>query len=292
MLAATSIGGNAAASMNLSAIIPGVMVYVVLGGWFLAMGIGSVKARRWARALVLVSSWVCLVFGLTGLVAFLLFMPDMFDKIAESGAFPKGMAVVMKYATMGFIAVFLVLIPGVHVLFYGSKHVWATCQTRDPRLRWTDRCPLPVLALSLMAAFMAVSSLSIGFYGWATPFFGVILSGPAGAAVVLAWSILYGYVAWGTYRLSPRAWWCAVLLVIGSVLSVGLTFSRVSLLDLYEKMSLPPEQMKIMPAISTMLSRSYVMAWIGPWGIGSLAYLIYTRKYFVHPTQSEDKGGE
>ena len=31
----------------------------------------------------------------------------------------------------------------------------ATCLRRDPKARWTDRCPMPVLALSILTAWSA-----------------------------------------------------------------------------------------------------------------------------------------
>jgi len=64
-----------------------------------------------------------------------------------------------------------------------------------------------------MFGVWAVSMLFTLFYGWAIPFFGFILTGPSGAGVMLLVMLLFGYVAWGTYRLSINAWWCAVLLI-------------------------------------------------------------------------------
>ena len=34
-----------------------------LTGWFIVMGLGSLKARRWARALLLVGAWTSVFFG-------------------------------------------------------------------------------------------------------------------------------------------------------------------------------------------------------------------------------------
>jgi len=251
------------------------------------MGIGSIKARRWARALVLVTSWLWLISGTVGLIFVLLLMPDMYDKMGESGQMPPAAAVFMKYVMTGFMAVFYVIIPAALVLFYGSKNVKATCEFRDSRIRWTDKCPLPVLALSLLFGFWAVSMLSLAGYRWAIPFFGTILTGITGAAVVLVVTFLLGYIAWGLYKLRIQAWGCAVLLIILWALSTVITFSRVSMLDFYEKMNFPEQQLEIMKQYD-MLEGSTMALFFGLWVVGLLAYLLYTKKYFPPPATQQN----
>ncbi len=286
MIASTTFKDSSTASMNVSMMIPGVLFYVLLAVWFIWMGVGSIRARRWARALLLVSSWIWLIGGISGLISVLVLMPDMYDQMAKSGQMPQEMARTMKYIMTVFMTVFYVVIPGVLVLFYGSKNVKATCEFKDPHVRWTDECPLPVLAVSLIFGFWAFSMLLMGFYGWAIPFFGFILSGIMGAGVALIAMLLFAYVAWGTSRLRIKAWWCAVLLTIAWALSVAITFSRVSLLDFYEKMNFPEQQLDIMKQYG-MPQGSTMALFTGLWFIGFLGYLLYTRRYFAHPSEQE-----
>ena len=269
--------------------IPGILVYVVAAVWFIWMGIGSVKARRWARALVLVSSWLWLICGIGGLFFIVLLMPDMYDKMGESGQMPPVAARIMTYIMIAFMTVFYVIIPAVLVLFYGSKNVKATCEFRDPQARWTDKCPLPVLALSLLFGFWAVSMPFTVFYGCAIPFFGSILTGLSGAGVVLLVALLAGYIAWGAYRLSINAWWCAVLLITTWALSTAITFSRVNILDFYEKMNFPEQQLETMKQFN--ISQGYMALFFGLWATGLLGYLLYTRRYFVPPAEQALWGG-
>jgi len=150
MITSTALKDSSTTSMNASMMIPGVLFYILLAVWFICMGIGSIRARRWARALLLVSSWIWLIGGISGLISVLVLMPDMYDQMAKSGQMPQEMARTMKYIMTVFMTVFYVVIPGVLVLFYRSKNVKATCEIRDPHVRWTDKCPLPVLAVSLI----------------------------------------------------------------------------------------------------------------------------------------------
>ena len=96
---------------------------------------------------------------------------------------PDAMRVVMTVVALAFGGVIYVIIPGALVLFYRSPHVKATCEARDPVVRWTDACPLPVLAVSLMLGLgaawmpvMIVASRSV------VPCFGCYLSGAPAAA--------------------------------------------------------------------------------------------------------------
>ena len=285
MLVSVLVDDAAAPPLNPITMIPGILVYALLAAWFISMGIGSVKARRWARALILVSSWFWLVCGICGVTFFLLFMPGMYDSMAETDEIPMEIISVIKFVTVVFMTIIYVLIPGALVFFYRSRHVKATCRFRDPQIRWTDKCPLPVLALSMLFAMWSVSLLTMGAYGWAFPFFGTILTGISGAAVVLVLILCLAYLARGTYRLSINAWWCAVLLTIAWGVSTIITFSRISILELYEKMNFPEEQLKgmreFMPHDSTM-NLMFVLSFAA-----FLGYLLYTKRFFKPHTPRE-----
>src|SRR5882757_285048 len=49
--------------VNHATMLPGVAVYVLLAVALIWLGIGSIKARRWARALLLIFSWSWLIMG-------------------------------------------------------------------------------------------------------------------------------------------------------------------------------------------------------------------------------------
>lgn len=281
MIASAALPDSSAPPINTGMMIPGILFYVLVAVWFIWMGIGSIKARRWARALILVSSWLWLIGGIGGFIFMLLLTPQMYEQMGRSGQMPPEAAAVMKYVMMGFMTVFYVIIPAVLVLFYGGKNVKATCEFRDSRIRWTDKCPLPVLAVSLLFGVWAVSLLFCGGYGWTVPFFGFILTGIKGAAIALVGMLLFGYVAFGLYKLSIKAWWCAVLLTILWALSTGITFSRVSLLDFYQKMNFPQQQLEIMKQCMPQAFTSTMALFFGLWVVGFLVYLLYTKKYFA-----------
>jgi hypothetical protein len=253
------------------------------------MGIGSIMARRWARALILVSSWLWLICGVCGFAMMLAFLPNVYGKIEANGQMPKAAITAMKYTMMVFLAVFYVVIPGIFVLFYSGKNVKATCEHRDPRQRWTDKCPLPVLAVSLVSAFTVVSMFSMGIYKWTIPFFGRVLSGTNGAIAVLVLALVLVYITWGTYKLDIKAWWCALLVYVGWSLSGIVTFSTVSMKELYERMGISGEYLNMIRRYNTLWESGMCIG-LGFWIIIVLAYLIYVRRYFKGA--SLNKSGE
>jgi hypothetical protein len=279
MLAASTLDKSAAPSISTDQMILVVLLYLLLAVWFVWMGVGSILARKWARVLILISSWLWLICGAICLIVILLLMSDIFGPMAMGEEMPDEIAVVIQSIVMGFMAIILIIIPGAFVLFYGSKHVKATCERRDPQVRWTDKAPLSVITLSSIWGCMAILMLWQGFYRWAIPFFGVVLSGIPGAVVVLIYALLFAYAAWGTYKLQIKAWWCGFVLTIASGVSMGITFSRLSLLEFYEQMNMPKESLEMMKELGMFQGSTYLLVW-GIGFIGFVGFMLYTKRYF------------
>ncbi len=279
MLAAAVMDKGADEALSARAMIPGLLVYVLLAIWFIWMGIGSIQARRWARALCLVASWLWLISGIAGMLFMLLFMPDMYEQMSKDGQMPANVVTIVKYVTFGFMAIIYILIPGAFILFYGSKNTQATCEQRDPVVRWTDKCPLPVLALVLMTGCCAASLPFMGLYGWAVPFFGTIVTGVAGAGIALIFLVLLVYITRGLYRLDLKAWWCAAGLAVLWGASCAITFSRITLMEFYEKVNFPAQQLEIMRKMSFTQSHSLTYVCLF-WVLLVLVFLLYTKRFF------------
>lgn len=283
VMSIVSGGKGPLANADISGLIPGGLFYLLMAVWFIWMGIGSVKARRWARALILVTSWIWLIGGTTALITLAFMLPGFPAQPGPGTEMSGTMTTVFKIVMFGVMAVIYVLIPGVLVLFYRSRHVKATCEHRDPHMRWTDRCPLPVLAISLMTGGWALGMPFMGLYGWAIPFFGTVVNGAAGAVVILLMVPLLAYIAWGSYHLKIAAWRCALGLTIGWGASACVTFSRVGLFDLYEKMGLSQEHLALMkgsPVLQPAVMEGLTILWM----VVVLAYVVYTKRFFVDPS--------
>jgi hypothetical protein len=279
MMAATGLDKGAVPPISVGQIILVVSLYLLLAVWFVWMGIGSILARKWARALILITSWLWLICGLIGFICILLFMPDIFSPAAAGEEMSKEAAVIIQSIVAVFLAFILIVIPAAFVLFYISRHVKATCERRDRRVSWTDKAPLPVIALSSILGCMAISMPLMGFYRWTSHFFGIVLSGMPGAVIVLAYAVLFAYAAWGTYKLQVRAWWCGFLSTVALEVSMVITFSRVSLGEFYEKMGVSQERLEILRGLD-MFRDPRVVILGGLVIISFLGFFIYAKRYF------------
>ena len=278
MLLGASVAETAGPQSSVKMMIPGLLLYLGAAVWFVWLGIGSILARRWARALILVASWLFLLCGIGGILFWLVLSPGLYEQMGQAGGAPDHLLTVMRHVTSVVLAVVYILLPSAFVLFYRSRHVKATCDARDEKTRWTDRCPLPVLALVLMFALWSVSLLTPAVYNFALPFFGTIVSGGVGAVVCLVAALASGYAAWGACRLKPAAWFTALILVLSFGISSAITFSRFSLMDYYARMGFPEDQMEMFRQMK--LSTPAMIVPMFAMIVLFLAYLLYTKRYF------------
>jgi len=271
------------------AFAPAITMYAVAATSFIWLGVGSINARRWARAILLCFSAVALVGGIIACACMAFVLPHMFDAMAQPGpsALQPAAMRAIKVVTAVVMFLFYVVIPGVLFLFYRSPHVKRTCEVRDPTERWTDRCPLPVLAYSLPMGIGGIAILCVMPWFHAIPVFGVALAGGLG---LLATALIAGvllYLARGFYTLDVRAWWIALgMLILGGISGV-VTFWRADLTDLYLKMGLDPRAAAMSAHLMTQPGPKWMMMLsMLPW----LLWLFCIRHHFaVAPLASEPK---
>ncbi|MBI5396180.1 MAG: hypothetical protein HZA91_12865 [Verrucomicrobia bacterium] len=266
-------------------IIPGALIYGWMAVAFIWLGIGSVLCRRWARALLLTLSWCWLVVGIVSTVIMAFVLPQILAvSVPEGQKMPEAARWMIAVVMVGTISVIYVLLPGALVLFYRSRHVKATCEARDPVRRWTDACPLPVLAVSLMLAFSAFSMLSMPLaFNSVMPFFGKLISGAPATMLCLGITLLMAWAARAIYRLEPAAWWVMIAFFAVMMVSGALTFARIDLIEMYRQMGFPPDQLAQMEKFSFVRDRSAAW-WMSLSAVPFFGYLIWVKRYFRRAT--------
>lgn len=229
------------------------------------LGIGTLMVRRWARTLSLLVSWGWLVAGVFVLV-YSLFVPHM------------------AAGTLG-VFVFITLVAGTFVLFFSATSVKTTFEAGDPHLRWTDKCPLPVLAVSLSYGAIAMSALMGTINNTPIPLFGIVLTGPASQAYYLLQLMMAAYLAWGMYRLSRAAWLLAVGMTAVLGASAVVSYSITDMSELYRAMEIPPDQIAMMSAQGLGTDRIALIT--GVLSLFWLGFLLYIKKYFAAPSRQQ-----
>ncbi|HET7710839.1 MAG TPA: hypothetical protein VFL80_02820 [Thermoanaerobaculia bacterium] len=234
------------------------VLYSALALYFFAAGSGALRRRRWARPVTLAVSGVWLALGAVITALALAIVPRYVSNFRDAAL------------AIGTLALLHIVIPSIFIALYRNPAMRETLEAHDPVSRWTDRVPVPVLALSLLMGFSAVSLLTGASYA-VIPLFGTTLSGAPAAVVSIALAGLLGWVAFQLYRLRRSAWWTVLLLQLAAIGGGAATFLRAG-----------PEGVFRSPLL-------WMIA-LAAWG-GFFLFLMYARRYFSAPsprTRAED----
>jgi hypothetical protein len=277
MLLATAAASELAARRGGQAIpmlAQTLLVYAFFVFYFVVIGIGSIRARRWARAIALAVSWIWLIFGIASLASMFFTIPRMLVLI------PPSRAHIVIGIMIAASTVIYLIIPVTFILFYRSPDVAATCVARDAKPRWTDRAPVPVLAVSLLLAFAAVMLIGMLAHP-ALPLLNTILTGAPAMIVILGLAALLAVLSVQFFRLRRSAWWTLVLLQIAGGIVSAFTFSRFDVAAYYAALGVPiTPQMQVMH-IEQLFRDPLLWAVMAAVWIGYIALLVWMRKFFT-----------
>jgi len=254
---------------------------------FVWLGVGSIRARRWARELILSLSWIWLLTGICSLIIGMLVIPAVVRGTGVATGIPPEMVSLIVLVIFGVVGLFYVVMPGALVLFYRSPHVAATCRTRHPEPQWFDACPRRLLTLMVVWILFAVSALLMPAYNFFFPFFGIVLTGAAGAALWALVLALCVALAIGTCKRALWAWWGGLALTLVFTLSSTFVALRFDLSEIVGLMKLPEDQIAMMDTLPMLDGLVMVLGTVCVWGTFIL-YLMTLRRYFAPPTTDAD----
>jgi hypothetical protein len=269
---------------NAAMMLPGMAIYGGLAVALIWLGIGSIQARRWARALLLIFSWSWLIMGVFMTAVMPLFMAKVFANLpanprAGQSAMPPGAVTGMVIGMTLFFFVFFVLVPLLWTFFYQSRHVKATCEARDPVTPWTDACPLPVLAFCLWTWLAVPMMLVMSLTGMAVmPFFGMFVSGLPGALSCLIVAAVWGWAGWWLYRLDARGWWLILVAMVLFATSALMTYAQHDITELYQLQGMPQAQIDQIQKMGLFTGNR--MGWFTAlFSLPFVGYLLFIKKY-------------
>lgn len=266
-----------------------VLTYLAAAMLFITLGIGSIQARRWARALTLAFAWIWLITGFLITIFVTALLPAGFSQGFRQAAamnpntpsLPTSAVAVILTVLIVFLAVFCVLVPLAFVVFYRSRNVEETCRHKDPFDRWTDRCPLPVLAAGVLFASASAYYMGMSFTTPLVPFFGRYLTGIVGAASCLVLAGIYAFSAFALFRVHIVGWWVAVTVIGARIVSGAITYRHGNLFQAYSRMGWNQSQLRMMGNNPFYRSGVY-------WGLGVMViyfcYLLWIKRYFKRET--------
>ena len=190
---------------------------------------------------------------------------------------------------VGCAGIFLVLLPAVLLWFYKDEKVRTTLEFYDPNPRWTDRCPIPVLGLSIAAALAGFWMIPAAATG-VVMLFGVIVTGFAAYAAAAIMCGIFILAARLVYLQRPAGWWLVVGLILLFAISVTISWFTVDLHTLYAAMGTPDAQLDEL----VKFTEDQRALWLGMTIVMTLlafGYAVYVRRWFF-PADARSHGGQ
>ena len=165
-----------------------------------------------------------------------------------------------------------IVLPLVLFLFYRSPGVRAIVEERDPKPRWTDRVPLPVLAMVIILLFSSITLLAnVG--NPVLALFGDVIAGATASLVVLTLAVLCAVVAAQLYRLKESGWWTLLILQVAGLVYGAMAIMRSDFQSTAQREGAPD-----MSAIygDPLFLGALLTTWLA-----HFAFLLYLRRFFV-----------
>jgi len=273
VLARSSPGGPPIA---VSGVVFNVAFYLCLAGAFVAVGVGSIRERRWARALALILAWTWLAVGVLGFLAMALLLPGLLS--SQSAGAPPGMLTCVMVFTLLLIAVFLILLPALLILFYRREDVRRTVELRNPNPDWTDRVPVSILGIVVALAIGAVACVFSLPAMRALPIFGTVLTGWAAAGVMFLFAAVSALLAVATFQRRNAAWWGLIGLQVLGLANI-LTFRNLDMEKLMSQMGYSTDQARLSSGLNVVGSHAFLGLMAAAW-VAMLVFLLMVRKDF------------
>ncbi len=279
--------------MMRTAAVINLVFYGGLGLVFLSVAYGCIACRRWARPLALTLGWGWIFVGISMLISLSVMMrgiKGMMSRTMERAtqtaegapAMPAmdGIFTVIMVIYFVMILIFLVALPAVILWLQWGGDVRRTYESRDPKMRWTDRQPAPLNGMTIAAALFAACSVPYVFMMRSPLMKAFLPDGPLQYLWLLI-PFVWAYVAWGSYRRQIAAW---ILAVIALVAGCWFGFSAMSGIDwelFFKQMGLPEKDLGDLVTVSKEMSTPSRM---GVLMIGTMlplfGFLFWVLQYF------------
>jgi hypothetical protein len=245
-----------------------IVAYYVIAAVCIPLGYGHLKRRPWARTVSLAGLYFWLIMGIPLVIVF-----------ASVFVLSKDPSLGSMLATLPLLALLYPIGPLALLWFYRRKDVARIFAGGDAAAHWTERLPLPLWVLCMLYVFwILVLHTAILFRG-AFPFFGLLLTDWTGILMIDAAVWLLVVLTWGTFQRQAWAWWGALACFAAATVSTAWTFARLSWAEILDAMAFAPLEVEALDGIPA--HGLHIAAFIGLPLLGTLAWIIYSRRFFV-----------
>lgn len=252
---------------------PALLMNTALAMILMTLGAGAIVKRRWARPLTIIFSTHWLI---AGVIVVLLF-PLLWGMVREQTNGVAGELLIGLVIAMGMIGLFMVAVPLAVLLLIRHDDVRRTLEHYDPRPRWTDHCPLPVLGLAVTLLVIGLLTLT-AIPQAVVPAFGTYFTGTLARVILVALTI--GYVISGllVYRLNMSGWWLGLLLTVVGSLAIVPSALWMPLAPYYDAAGMTRDQIATLLEHQRMIRLAMAILPV-VFGASFTLYMLRTRKH-------------
>jgi hypothetical protein len=268
--------------------MPSGMFYVVAGfylavaAFFGTVGMGSIRAKNWARIAMIVASSLWLGLGVFSTIVTLFVLPNVMRKTAPpSSQLPPNFQSTVFVVTAVFEVFAMVLLPLVFLLFYSNKKVKAACDGEILPAIATERPPISIIVVAVWFGFIGLGGLAAATWYPVTVVFGSFVTGVPARLIGFVIFAVSAYCAWSLFERRRQGWMVATAASAVWFISGVMTKLRMDPATLYPKIY---QQMGMEPGQMPMAFTPQTMAIF--WFMGLLfsfaffALVLYTKRHF------------
>lgn len=254
--------------------------YYIIAALLIPVGIGHVKLRRWALTLTQLYTWFWLGAGILLICNLIVLIPSAFRFDLSRDV------LIVRLVIIGVSSfIFLVLLPILALWFCKSEKVRLVFEEHDSNRYWTERYPLPLLALLLLFVIGIIVMHIAIFFQSMFPIFGQIMLGRQSVYIISLCILIMGILIYGTVRLKIWAWWSSLVYISLLTISSVMSFARHSFYDIIIVMKLPAYEMGFLDKLIFLHDYHLVGLFAIPLLI-TLGLVIYSKRYFVKSDNS------
>ncbi len=237
-------------------VLVALVLYAGLSTVLIWLGIGLIKRRRWSRPLTLILATHWLILGILTIISSIAFFPVTRDMIQDVPNMPGGMMTAILIVGIAFSSLFMIALPGVILWLMKSDDVRLTVEHFDPIPRWTDRCPIKVLGMSI-TLYLAGVLFGLGVFYAAFPIGGVLLRGAIAIGVILTIAAALMLAGYWSYKLDMRGWSLGLITITAVTLGMIPSALLVPPTEIYRAFGTPEEQLHIIAEHEQLLKLSF-----------------------------------
>jgi hypothetical protein len=242
--------------ITLQQVLVALLMYAALSTVLVWLGIGLIKRRRWSRPLTLIVATHWLILGIITILASVALYPVTRDMMGTIPDMPREFMSVMLIIGIVVSSLFMIALPAVILWLVKSDEVRLTVEHFDPTPRWTDRCPIKILGLSITLHLAGVL-FAFGIFYAAFPIAGVLLRGVPAILAVLVIAGLLILAGYWVYKLETRGWWLGLLTITIVTLAMIPSALLVPPTEVYRAMGTPEEQLPIIAEHEQLLKLAF-----------------------------------